>query len=59
MDVQAMAEIISQVGFPIFVAAYLLVHLKNETRQTRDVLLKLEATIAKLCYLVNGGKKEV
>ena len=58
MDVQGIAEIISQVGFPIFVAVFLLVHIKNETRQTRDVLLKLESTIAKLCFLVNGGKKE-
>jgi len=37
---------------------YLLVYLKRETQQTREVLLKLEGTIAKLCYLVNHDKKE-
>jgi len=58
MTLQELPQVISQVGFPIFVAVYLLVYIKRETQQTREVLLKLEGTIAKLCYLVNHDKKE-
>lgn len=58
MTLQELPQVISQVGFPIFVAVYLLVYMKRETQQTREVLLKLEGTIAKLCYLVNHDKKE-
>lgn len=59
MEMEIITELISTVGFPIFVSIYLLIYMKRETQQTREILIKLESTINKLCLLVNNGKKEV
>lgn len=59
MDIQVISEVISTMGFPVFVSIYLLVYMKREMQQTREVILKLESTIQKLCLLVNDVKRGV
>jgi GTP-binding protein EngB required for normal cell division len=55
MDVQAWVQIIGQLGFPIFVAVFMLVKQSKDTEQMTGVLKELQVTIQSL---VNKMDKE-
>lgn len=56
MDLQTITDLISQVGFPIFVSIYLLVTMKKEMILNREVLLKLEGCICTLTTYIKEGR---
>lgn len=48
MDITMLTELVQGVGFPIGVAIYLLVYMKQEIRANREALLELRIAITKL-----------
>ena len=48
MDITMLTELVQGVGFPIGVAIYLLVYMKQEIRANREALLELRIAIMKL-----------
>lgn len=48
MDITMLTELVQGVGFPIGVAIYLLVYMKQEIRTNREALQELRIAIMKL-----------
>lgn len=48
MEVQQFADFVSQVGFPIFVAGYMLIKQSKDTENMTNILTKLESAIENL-----------
>jgi len=48
MDINLVKELISSVGFPIFVAVYMLVKSSKEIKQLTEMVEKLSVVIEKL-----------
>lgn len=53
MDVTQMVQIISNIGFPIFVAVWLLWRSDQKEEQTQVILAELKVAIDKLCEKMN------
>ena len=53
MDISQMVQLISNIGFPIFVAVWLLWRSDQKEEQTQVILAELKAAIDKLCEKVN------
>jgi len=48
MDITMLTELIQGVGFPIGVAVYLLIYMKQEIKANREALVELRLAILKL-----------
>lgn len=48
MDVQVVSQLVGQLGFPIFVAVFMLVKQSKDTENMTAILTKLQATIESL-----------
>lgn len=48
MDVQTLTQTINAVGFPIFVAVFMLIKQSKDTQQMRDTLTQLNNSIVLL-----------
>lgn|GEM_PF-1694081 len=53
MDISQMVQLISNIGFPIFVAVWLLWRSDQKEEQTQVILTELKAAIDKLCEKMN------
>lgn len=49
MEMKEIINLINSVGFPIFVAIYMLVQGSKDNKQTRETLEKLTVVVEKLC----------
>ena len=56
MDWDSIVSFVNQVGFPMFVAVYMLVKSSTETRELTRAVQSLEKAISKL--LIQGGIKD-
>lgn len=56
MEMQDITNIISQIGFPIFVAVYLLIEGRIQNKNICKALENLESAIQILTERVNNGK---
>lgn len=56
MNWDSIASFVNQVGFPMFVAVYMLVKGSAETRELTRAVQSLEKAISKL--LIQGGIKD-
>jgi len=50
--------LIKDLGFPVFVAAWLLIRDAKEKEQTREVLKSLEMAVSRLCERIAGGGQD-
>jgi hypothetical protein len=48
MDMTQISALISQMGFPIFVAGFMLIKQSKDTENMSNILLKLETAIENL-----------
>ena len=48
MEMQAVTQLVGQLGFPIFVAVFMLIKQSKDTEQMTQILTKLQATIESL-----------
>lgn len=55
---EAFAQIISQLGFPIFVALYMLVKTSKDSEKTNETISQLTVAITELTTLIKGEKNE-
>ena len=55
---EAFTQIISQLGFPIFVALYMLVKTSKDSEKTNETISQLTVAITKLTTLIRGEKNE-
>ena len=56
MDLSAVSQIISTVGFPIFVAVWMLYKSSEESKQTRQALNDLTIAVTKLSDRIDKGE---
>ncbi|MFL6560220.1 MAG: hypothetical protein ACJ8MO_29435 [Bacillus sp. (in: firmicutes)] len=54
MTVNEISQLISQVGFPIFVAGFMLIKQAKDTENMVNILTKLQATIDNLANKIDG-----
>lgn len=54
-EYEVFAQLISTVGFPIFVAGFMMFKQSKDTQEMRDVLQELKTTISLLTATVKGG----
>jgi len=60
MEIEVITSLVSQVGFPIFVAVWLLIEGRSQNKNVVEALTKLENTINLIAYredvrgVVNG-----
>lgn len=59
MDVQMLAEFINGVGFPIFVAVFMLFVDRKDTKEVKEALQELKITNQELITVIKmlGGNK--
>jgi hypothetical protein len=57
MDVQTAGQLIGQLGFPIFVAVFMLVKQSKDTENMTKVLAGLQATIQSLSDKIDKDVK--
>lgn len=57
MDAQTAITFINSVGFPIFVAIYMLVTASKQTQQTTDALNELRIAVNKLTDMLEEDRK--
>jgi hypothetical protein len=50
LDISTVSSLISSVGFPMFVAIYMLFKNTEDTKKTNEVLTELKVAIEKLCH---------
>jgi len=55
MDVSQMVQVISNIGFPIFVAVWLLWRSDQKEVQTQTILTELKVAIDKMCEKLNAS----
>jgi len=53
MNVQDISNLITQVGFPIFVAGFMLMKQSKDTENMTNVLTKLQTTIESLANKID------
>lgn len=58
MDINNIAQLISQMGFPIFVAVWLLWKGDQQNRQIVDALNDLKTAVMLLTEKIDSAKKE-
>jgi len=59
LDWQLITQIIAQVGFPIFVAIYVLVRMETVLQQLKDSVDKNTVILEKILqYFIEGGGKK-
>ena len=56
MDMSAVSQIISTVGFPIFVAVWMLYKSSEDSKQTRQALNDLTIAVTKLSDRIDKGE---
>ena len=56
MDVSAVSQLISTVGFPIFVAVWMLYNSSEDSKQTRQALNDLTIAVTKLSDRIDKGE---
>ena len=56
MDLSAVSQIISTVGFPIFVAVWMLYKSSEDSKQTRQALNDLTIAVTKLSDKIDKGE---
>lgn len=54
MEFEQMTQLITTVGFPIFVAIWLLWKSDRTEKRTQEILLELKNSINRLCDRING-----
>jgi hypothetical protein len=57
MSVTEISQLISQVGFPIFVAGFMLIKQSKDTENMVNILTKLQVSIDNLAAKQEGGQK--
>lgn len=57
MEIKDISQLVASLGFPIFVAIWLLWKSDKTEKRTQDILLELKISINKLCDRINGGGK--
>lgn len=57
MDVQVVSQLIGQLGFPIFVAVFMLVKQSKDTENMTSVLKELQGTIQTLANKIDKEEK--
>jgi len=57
MEFEQALQVISTVGFPIFVAVWLLWKSDRTEKRTQEILIELKVSINKLCDRINGERK--
>lgn len=57
MDATQVSALIGQLGFPIFVAGYMLVKQSKDTENMANILLKLESAIENLSKQIDNNNK--
>jgi hypothetical protein len=57
MDVQAASQLIGQLGFPIFVAIFMLVKQSKDTQNMATILTELRTTIQSLSDKIDKDVK--
>lgn len=57
MDMQTVVSFINSVGFPIFVAIYMLVTASKQNQQTIEALNELKIAVNKLTDKLEGNSK--
>lgn len=55
---EAFTQIISQLGFPIFVAMYMLIKASKDSEKTNETISQLTVAITELTTLIKGEKNE-
>lgn len=55
MDMSAISQLISTVGFPIFVAVWMLYKSSEDSKQTRQALDDLTIAVTKLSDKIDRG----
>jgi len=58
MDIESVSQIINSMGFPIFVAVFMLIKQSKDTQQMRDTLHELNNSIQLLASVKDGDKGE-
>lgn len=53
MNYNDVVELISSVGFPIFVAVFMMIKNSNDTKTLTDTVNELKNAISKLTELIN------
>lgn len=53
MDIQTVSQLVGQLGFPIFVAVFMLVKQSKDTEQMTSVLKELQGTIQSLANKID------
>lgn len=56
MDLSAVSQLISTVGFPIFVAVWMLYKSSEDSKQTRQALSDLTIAVTKLSDRIDKGE---
>jgi hypothetical protein len=54
MDVNQISQLIGQVGFPIFVAGYMLIKQNKDTENMSKILSQLQSAIEHLASKLEG-----
>jgi hypothetical protein len=57
MNVSEISQLVGQLGFPIFVAGFMLIKQSKDTENMTAILTKLQATIESLSSKIDGGGK--
>lgn len=55
MDMQVVQNLISSVGFPIFVAVWMLYKGSKDSEALKDTISKLDNSITELTAFIKGG----
>lgn len=56
MDIQLVQGLISSVGFPIFVAVWMLYKTSNDSKEMKDTINELKNAITEMTTLIKNDK---
>lgn len=57
MDISAVSQLITTVGFPIFVAVWMLYKNSKDNQQMRDIIYDLKLAIERLTHNISISKE--
>jgi hypothetical protein len=55
LDIQTVSQLVGQLGFPIFVAGFMLIKQSKDTENMTKVLTQLQTTIESLSSKIDKG----
>lgn len=58
MDIQLVQNLISSVGFPIFVAVWMLYKTSKDSSEMKDTINELKNAITEMTTLIKSEKEE-